>query len=65
LPEFVRQSLDHAYLNSVTSENAARQAAMARASDNAAQIVNDLVQRYSRLRQDSITSEMLELAAAR
>ena len=35
---------------------------MARASENASQILSELMVRYSRLRQESITNEMLELA---
>lgn len=62
LSEFVRQSVDHAYLSSLTSENAARQTAMGRATENATEILTDLLLHYSRLRQESITTEMIELA---
>jgi len=61
LPEFVRQAIDHAFLQSIASENAARQAAMTRASENAADILSDLTQSYSRLRQENITMEIIEL----
>lgn len=61
LPQCVRQSVDHAFLNSVASENAARQAAMSRASENASSLLSDLMMSYRRLRQQSITGEMLEL----
>ena len=61
LPEFVRQSIDDAFLNSMASENAARQTAMSRASDNARDMLRDLTASYRRLRQESITTEMLEL----
>lgn len=60
--EYVRQSVDFAFLSSLASENAARQEAMGRATDNAGEILSDLTLRYSRLRQESITTEMIELS---
>lgn len=63
LPGFVRASVDHAFLNSVGAENAARQSAMSRAARNAEEMTSELMVRYSRLRQENITTEMLELAA--
>jgi F-type H+-transporting ATPase subunit gamma len=65
LPEFLRQMVDDAYLNSIASENAMRQAAMSRASENAGRMLGDLGQQYRRLRQESITTEMIELAGGR
>ena len=61
LPEYVRQLLDFAYLSSAASEDAARQAAMTRAAENAGEMLRSLVMSYRRLRQESITTEMLEL----
>lgn len=61
LPEFIRQAIDHAFLNSLASEDAARQEAMARASENANDVLTELTATYRRLRQESITTEMLEL----
>ena len=63
LPEYTRQMIDNAFLNSLGSEDAARQMSMARATENAGEILGELRQTYSRLRQESITTEMLELAA--
>lgn len=62
LPEYVRQMLDHALLNALGAENAARQVAMTRASHNAAEMITGLVSEYRQLRQESITNEMIELA---
>jgi F-type H+-transporting ATPase subunit gamma len=62
LPEYFRQVLDHAFLESLEAEDAARQSAMSRATDNAGRIAEDLRRQYSRLRQESITTEMIELA---
>ncbi len=63
LPEYVRRSVHNAYYNSMAAENAARQASMARATENAGELVGTLSRQYSRLRQESITTEMLELSA--
>lgn len=64
LLEYARQLVEHMFLHSVASENAARQVAMSRASENASDMLRELKLRYSRLRQESITTEMLELAGA-
>lgn len=63
VPEYVRQSIDCAFLNSIESENAARQAAMTRASENAEEMIEELTVEYSRLRQDGITTEVVELTS--
>jgi F-type H+-transporting ATPase subunit gamma len=65
IPEFVRQLMDHGFLHSVASENAARQVAMSRATENAAQMLGNLMGDYRRLRQESITTEMLEIMGGR
>jgi F-type H+-transporting ATPase subunit gamma len=64
VPEYVRQIVDDALLNSLGSEDAARQTAMSRATENARELLGELRTRYSRLRQDSITTEMIELSGA-
>lgn len=65
LPEFVRQMIDFAFLSSVASENAARQVAMSRATDNAGEMLGDLLSQYRRVRQETVTTEMLELLGGR
>lgn len=62
VPEFVHQSFDHAFLNSIGAENWARQEAMSRASRNAGELLAELSSKYSRVRQEGITTEMIELA---
>lgn len=62
LPEFVHASMDHAFLNSIGAENAARQRAMSRAARNAQDMLSELTRSYRRLRQEDITTEMMELA---
>ncbi len=64
LPLQLRQRLSTAFLSSLAAEDAARQAAMSRASENAAEILRTLNLTYARLRQDSITSEMIDLIGA-
>lgn len=64
IPELLRQTLDYTRSHSVCSEDAYRQEAMSRASDNARGMMHDLALKYSRLRQEDITTEMLEIAAS-
>lgn len=61
IPELILHSIENALVNSIASEDAKRQEAMSRATENAGRIIDDLMLVYSRLRQDSITAEMLEL----
>lgn len=65
LPEYVFCSMLDAFYNSLGSEDAARQLAMSRATENAGALLDGLVMSYRRLRQDSITNEMIELCGAR
>ena len=61
LPEYVRCCIRSCYWNSAISENAQRQTAMSRATENAGEMLDDLSRQYRRLRQENITTEMLEL----
>lgn len=61
LPELVLARIERAYAHSVGSENAARQTAMSRASRNASDLLDGLAMQYSRVRQENITTEMIEL----
>ncbi|MBN2302776.1 MAG: F0F1 ATP synthase subunit gamma [Lentisphaerae bacterium] len=65
LPEYVQQIIDHAFLNSISSENAARQIAMNRAAENADEVLTEQTKIYRRLRQENITTEMMEIAGGR
>ncbi|MFC1462169.1 ATP synthase F1 subunit gamma [Verrucomicrobiota bacterium] len=64
LPEYVRQMLDYAFLSGLASEDASRQTAMTRASENARNLLEELGRQYSRLRQENVTTEVLEVAAS-
>jgi len=54
----------HMILESRASEHSARMVAMKNASDNAKQIIKDLTLEYNKIRQASITTEILEIATA-
>jgi F-type H+-transporting ATPase subunit gamma len=61
LPRFVEMEVYHALLESIASEQSARMVAMRAATDNANALVDDLTLVMNRLRQDSITNELLDL----
>ena len=61
LPRFVEMEVYHALLESVASEQSARMVAMRNATDNANELVEDLTLVMNKLRQDSITNELLDL----
>lgn len=63
LPEYVRRAIHDACHNSAASEHAQRQLSMSRAAENAGELLTGLRKRYSRLRQENITTEMLEIVA--
>jgi F-type H+-transporting ATPase subunit gamma len=50
-----------AMLESAASENAARQRAMAAATDNAEELIKVLTRQANRARQDEITTEIMEI----
>jgi F-type H+-transporting ATPase subunit gamma len=51
----------HALLESIASEQSARMVAMRNATDNAKQLSEDLTLVMNKLRQESITNELLDL----
>lgn len=61
LPRFVEMGVYHSLLESIASEQSARMVAMRAASDNATELVGDLTLAMNKLRQDSITNELLDL----
>ncbi len=63
LPRYVDTTVYHVLLEAATSEQAARMAAMSAATDNAEELLEKLVRQRNRLRQESITSEILEVVA--
>ena len=61
LPRFVEMEVYHALLESIASEQSARMVAMRNATENANSLVDDLTLDMNKLRQDSITNELLDL----
>jgi F-type H+-transporting ATPase subunit gamma len=61
LPQFVDMQVYHAMLEAIASEQSARMVAMRSATDNANSLAQDLTLVMNKLRQDSITNELLDL----
>ncbi len=61
LPQYVITKIFFALLESAASENAARQRAMAAATDNAEDLIKVLTRQANRARQDEITTEIMEI----
>ena len=62
-PDYVEISIYRALLESTASEHGARMTAMRSASDNAAELIDDLVLQANRQRQAEITQEIMEVVA--
>jgi F-type H+-transporting ATPase subunit gamma len=61
LPRYVEARLFAALLDAAASEHAARQRAMKSATDNAEELIKVLNRRMNRARQESITTEIMEI----
>jgi F-type H+-transporting ATPase subunit gamma len=61
LPRYAEARLFAAMLESAASEHAARQRAMKSATDNAEELITKLTRVMNRARQDSITTEIMEI----
>ena len=61
LPRFVEMQVYHAILESIASEQSARMVAMRAATDNASELSGELTLTMNKLRQESITNELLDL----
>ena len=64
LPYYVQYGVFQMILNARASEHSARMVAMKNATDNANQFIKDLTLEYNKMRQASITTELLEIATA-
>ncbi len=62
VPRFTALQVYHAVLESQASEHAARMVAMKNATDNASELASALQLEYNKARQQTITSEMLDIA---
>ncbi len=63
LPRYVEARLFAAMLDAAASEHAARQRAMKAATDNADELITKLSRVMNRARQDSITTEIMEIVS--
>ena len=63
VPDYVEISIYRAMLESAASEHGARMSAMRNASDNAAELIDDLTLAANRQRQAEITQEIMEVVA--
>ena len=61
LPRFVEMQVYHAILESIASEQSARMVAMRNATDNANELIEELTLMYNKARQESITTELLDI----
>ncbi len=61
LPRFVEMQIYHAILESIASEQSARMVAMRNATDNANELIDELTLMYNKVRQESITKELLDI----
>jgi F-type H+-transporting ATPase subunit gamma len=64
LPHYVAFQLFQMALNARASEHSARMVAMKSATDNAKQLIKDLTLEYNKVRQENITTELLEITTA-
>ncbi|MEO5719288.1 MAG: ATP synthase F1 subunit gamma [Chthoniobacterales bacterium] len=64
LPYYVQYEVFQMILDARASEHSARMVAMKNATDNANQFIKDLTLEYNKMRQASITTELLEIATA-
>ena len=63
IPKVLKLKLFTTHIDSVTSEHAARMMAMQIATDNADNLIDELTLEYNKLRQQSITNELLDIVS--
>lgn len=64
IPRFINSIVFHTMLESSASEHAARMSAMELATQNASEMINSLTLTMNKMRQSSITNELLEIITA-
>jgi F-type H+-transporting ATPase subunit gamma len=63
LPRFIEAEIYHALLEGIASEQSARMVAMRSATDAANEMVDDLTLVMNKARQESITTELLDIVS--
>jgi F-type H+-transporting ATPase subunit gamma len=63
LPQYIEVLLYRALVESLASEQAARMVAMKAATDSASDVIGSLTREYNRVRQGSITTQILEVVS--
>lgn len=63
IPMYLQSVIYGCLMESVTSENAARRISMENATDNAEELIEDLLLKYNQARQTAITNEISEIVA--
>ncbi len=61
VPRYIEMEIYHSILESIASEQSARMVAMRNATDNAVEMKSDLTLEMNKVRQESITSELLDI----
>jgi F-type H+-transporting ATPase subunit gamma len=64
LPLYVETQVYHCFFESLAAEQAARMMAMENATKNAEDLISDLILVLNKIRQSSITKELLEIMTA-
>lgn len=64
LPLYVKNEITHFFFESIAAEHAARMMAMDNATNNAEDLIEDLTLELNKVRQASITKELLEIMTA-
>jgi F-type H+-transporting ATPase subunit gamma len=64
LPTYLHYQIYQMVLDARASEHSSRMVAMKNATDNAKQFIKDLTLEYNKMRQASITTELLEISTA-
>ena len=63
LPRYIETQIYHALLEAIASEQSARMVAMQNATDNANDMVDDLTLIMNKARQETITTELLDIVS--
>lgn len=64
LPQYIEDQVCHCVFESIAAEHAARMMAMDNATNNADELIGDLTRLLNKIRQASITRELLEIMSA-